>query len=317
MGRVVLMTEPRLVSVIVATRDRPKLLGEALASIRALEGPDLKFEILVGDNGGLPESKEVADRFDAIHQYTPKNYCPAPRNLAMRRATGEFIAFLDDDDLWLPGHIRKHIEILDENPEFAGVFGQIVSTDPDLNPLDDPWPKDVPDDGDFFMMLMSGYFPQVGGTLFRASVLETHGYMDESLIGDSDWDWQIRIAADQKFGFSAEPCVLFRQRPKGTFNTMQLQRSAFTRRIFLRHAISNRQRWPSWKAWIRSYYACQTYYWLYFLDVASQRSDAGDRWGVIKALSSAFWIIPSRTLRSIFSDAAFRRTTASIFQTSK
>ena len=288
MGRVVLMTEPRLVSVIVATRDRPKLLGEALASIRALEGPDLKFEILVGDNGGLPESKEVADRFDAIHQYTPKNYCPAPRNLAMRRATGEFIAFLDDDDLWLPGHIRTHIKLLDANPDFAGVFGQIVSTDPDLNPLDDPWPKEVPGDGDFFMM-----------------------------IGDSDWDWQIRIAADRKFGFAAVPCVLFRQRPIGTFNTMQLQRSAFTRRIFLRHAISHRRRWPGWKAWIRSYYACQTYYWLYFLDVASQRSEAGERWGVIKALSSAFWIIPSRTLRSIFSDSGFRQATASIFQSTK
>ena len=177
------MAEPRLVSVIVATRDRPKLLAEALASIRAIEGPDLKFEILVGDNGGLPASKEVAEHYGAYHQYTPKNYCPAPRNLAMRRATGEFIAFLDDDDVWLPGHIRKHIEILDAEKEFAGVFSQIISTDPDLVPLDDPWPEKVPQDGDFFLMLLSGYFPQVGGTLFRASVLETHGYMDESLIG--------------------------------------------------------------------------------------------------------------------------------------
>ena len=295
------MPVARLVSVIVATRDRPKLLAEALASIRALEGPDLRFEILVGDNGGLPESKEVAERYGAIHQYTPKNYCPAPRNLAMRRGTGEFLAFLDDDDLWLPDHIRKHIEILDDNPDFAGVFGQIVSTTPDLEPLGDPWPEDVPSDGDFFMMLMSGYFPQVGGTLFRASVLETHGYMDETLIGDSDWDWQIRIASVQKFGFVAIPSVLFRQRPQGTFNKMQLRRSAFTRRIFVRHSIPNRHRWRSWKSLIRSYYACQTYYWLYFVDVASQRSRAGDRWGAFKAMSSAFWIIPSRTIRRILS----------------
>ena len=203
------MAEPRLVSVIVATRDRPKLLAEALASIRAIEGPDLKFEILVGDNGGLPASKEVAEHYGAYHQYTPKNYCPAPRNLAMRRATGEFIAFLDDDDVWLPGHIRKHIEILDAEKEFAGVFSQIISTDPDLVPLDDPWPEKVPQDGDFFLMLLSGYFPQVGGTLFRASVLETHGYMDESLIGDSDWDWQVRIATDHKFGFVALPSVQY------------------------------------------------------------------------------------------------------------
>ena len=305
------MAEPRLVSVIVATRDRPKLLAEALASIRAIEGPDLKFEILVGDNGGLPASKEVAEHYGAYHQYTPKNYCPAPRNLAMRRATGEFIAFLDDDDVWLPGHIRKHIEILDAEKEFAGVFSQIISTDPDLVPLDDPWPEKVPQDGDFFLMLLSGYFPQVGGTLFRASVLETHGYMDESLIGDSDWDWQLRIATDHKFGFVALPSVLFRQRPKGSFNTMQLQRSAFTRRIFLRHAIPNRHRWPDWKSWIRSYYACQTYYWLYFVDVASQRSSAGDRWGAIKATFSAFWIIPTRTIRRVLTKNVTQRQSSS------
>ena len=307
------MAAPRLVSVIVATRDRPQLLSEALASIRAVEGPDLKFEILVGDNGGLPESREVAERFGAIYQYTSKNGCPAPRNLAMSRATGEFIAFLDDDDVWLPAHIRTHIEVLDANPEFAGAFGQIISTDPDLTPLNEPWPHITPDDGDFFMMLMNGYFPQVGGTLFRASVLESHGYMDESLIGDSDWDWQIRIAADRKFGFVAKPCVLFRQRPKGSFNNMQLMRSAFTRRIFLRHALPNRTRWKNTVAMIRSYYACQMYYWEYFLDVAAQRAARGERWGVVKAVSSAFWIFPSRTLRCLLGKTELRQSARAIF----
>ena len=59
--------EPVRVSVIVPTRDRPALLREALTSIRALEGPGLCLEILVGDNGGLPETAEIARELGATH----------------------------------------------------------------------------------------------------------------------------------------------------------------------------------------------------------------------------------------------------------
>jgi glycosyltransferase involved in cell wall biosynthesis len=52
---------PRKVSVIVPTCDRPALLREALASVRALDGPDLTFEIFVGDNGSTPETLAVAE----------------------------------------------------------------------------------------------------------------------------------------------------------------------------------------------------------------------------------------------------------------
>jgi len=61
------MKRRRLVSVIVPTRDRPTLLRKALASIRALEGPDLRFEILVGDNGNSPENKSIAAEFGGFY----------------------------------------------------------------------------------------------------------------------------------------------------------------------------------------------------------------------------------------------------------
>ncbi len=116
------MSQQRLVSVIVGTRNRPDTLREALASIRALEGPDLAFEILVGDNGTTPEMLDVVAEFGGIHDKTDVYGCPAARNLALRRATGEFVAFLDDDDVWLPGNIRPHIAMLDAHPEYEAVF---------------------------------------------------------------------------------------------------------------------------------------------------------------------------------------------------
>lgn len=300
------MTAPRVVSVVIATHNRPQQFRQALASIRALEGPDIKFEILVGDNGTLEENQHIAEEFGAIFTRTTRNFCPGARNAAMEKVSGEFVAFLDDDDVWMPGHIRPHIAFLDANPDYAGVFGQVVSTDQDLNPIDAPWPQSLPEDGDCFHMLMSGYFPQVGATLMRADVVRKYGLMDETLFGDSDWDWTIRIAAENKFGFTPTQCVLFRQRPRGTFDKMQLRRSAFTRRIFLRHARKNPGRWSNLREMIRSYYGTQMYYWFYFIDAARLRAEQGQKWGVVKAFSSALWIYPTRTLRSFIKDADTR-----------
>lgn len=307
------MAQPRTVSVVVPTRDRPDFLDEALQSIRALEGADLTFEILIGDNGSDPRTKEIAEKHRALYAHTPKNGSPAARNICFERATGEFIAFLDDDDVWLPGNIRAQIQFLDAHPDHAGAVAQIISTDQDLNPLNAPWPQEVPADGDLFKMLLSGYFPQLGGSVYRAEALTKHGLMDESLIGDADWDWQIRIATTDKIGFVPVHAILFRQRPGGSFNKLQMMRSGYTRRVFLRHALPHRDRWENWRELVRSYYGCQMYYWEYFLELAAKRADAGERWGVVKAISSAFWIFPTRTLRYLIGETDLRRAASRIF----
>lgn len=78
----------RKVSVIVPTCDRPALLRQALASIRALEGPDLAFEIFVGDNGSALETPIVAEEFGAIYLKTSTPGASAARNVGLRAATG-------------------------------------------------------------------------------------------------------------------------------------------------------------------------------------------------------------------------------------
>src|SRR4051812_34163168 len=81
------------VSVIVPTCWRPALLREALASIRALEGPDVSLEIIVGDNGGLPETVEVVREYGAWHLPVERAGAGAARNVALQAATGEYVAF--------------------------------------------------------------------------------------------------------------------------------------------------------------------------------------------------------------------------------
>ena len=286
---------PRRVSVIIGTRDRPALLREALASIRALEGEDLTFEILVGDNGATPETADVVAEFGGIYAKTDKNGCAAARNLAMRRATGDFIAFLDDDDVWLKGHIRPHIAFLDANPDYEAAFGQIVCTDAQRQTLGEPWPAKLPPDGDVFDVMLSGYFPQVGGSVFRGNAIAKYGLMDESLIGDSDWDWQLRVARNGRVGFIDTPCVLFRQRDPGSFDQLQLTRQKYTKRIFRRHAFLSRER-PFQRLGAsriyRAYAGAVWQYFDYFCTHAVQRSKSGDFEGARYALFSAFLTLP-------------------------
>lgn len=302
----------RIVSVILGTFNRPQTLRAALASIRALEGPDLKFEILVGDNGTAPETRNVVQEFGAIYDWTDVRGCPAARNLAMKRATGEFIAFLDDDDVWLPGHIRPHIAFLDAHPDYQAVFGQIITTDEHLTPTSTPWPEELPADGDVFAEMMSGYFPQVGATLVRREMLQKYGLMDESLIGDSDWDWQLRIASNHKIGHVKTPCVLFRQRAKATFDTLQLRRTQYTRKIFMRHALPNQKRWARKIDIVRAYFGAVNTYFTYFMEAAEYRVLRGERLGAAKALLSAASIFPTRAVRQLASMPRHRRTLARV-----
>lgn len=301
----------RLVSVVIGTKDRPETLRLALESIRALEGPDLTFEILIGDNGSAPETRAVAEEFGAVYGVTTVYGCPAARNVAMAKVSGEFVAFLDDDDVWLPGHIRPHIALLDANPDIDAVFSQYIFTDPDLNPVAAPFPPvSRAEDGDFFPAMLAGYFPQVGSTVARGTAVEKYGLMDPSLIGDSDWDWQLRIAKARKVAFLPVPAILFRSRPKGSSDKLQLTRFLFTTRIFMRHALPNWRRFRSPLHIVKAYSRSIEYYYEYFCEAADLRVDKGDRFGAVNALGRALMISPARALRDLFRTSQFRRSIA-------
>ncbi|HET9954890.1 MAG TPA: glycosyltransferase family 2 protein [Polyangiaceae bacterium] len=286
----------RRVSVIIPTRDRPDFLAEAMTSVRALEGPDLEFEILIGDNGSNPDTPKVAERFGARYFKVERQGAAAARNAGMRAATGDYIAHLDDDDLWTADHVRPHLALMEANPEIYTVVGRILCTDTERKPIGEAWPQSVPDHGDLFMTFMS-YFPQVGGTISRAAVRETVGLFDETLLGDADWDWQLRIAKKHRIGFAPVTCVLFRQRPSGEADAVHLRRIPHTRRIFLRHALPEWRRWNSPTGLYRSYNKSMAPYFIYFVNTAHARAERGDYRGALAAIGHAVKLVPVRGLR--------------------
>jgi glycosyltransferase involved in cell wall biosynthesis len=283
------------VSVIVPTRDRPVFLRQALSSIRALEGPELSFEILVGDNGASPETREVAHALGATHIKVARPGAGAARNAALQAASGEYIAFLDDDDVWMAGNVRAQLALLAANPELDGAVGQVVCTDQSLNPTMAPWPSECPGEGgELILTMLSGYYPQIGATLVRAEAARAVGLFDEALLGDQDWDWQLRVARRRKLGYVAEQCVLFRQRPPGTFDALRLSRLGFARRVFFRHALAEWRTWNGWGRFARAYRSMLWQYYEYFTDAAIERAGVGDHGAARRALLGAFRTFPMR-----------------------
>lgn len=304
---------PRRVSVVVPTCNRPALLREALASIRAFEGPEYSFEILVGDNGSAPETRAAAEDFGAVYIKVDRPGAGAARNAGLHAATGDYLAFLDDDDVWLPSHLHRHFAILDANPHIEAVVGQVVSTDLDLRPIGDPWPAAVPADGHGLLRYMlSEYYPQIGATIARIGIRDAIGAFDESLLGDQDWDWQLRIARRRTLAFAQTHCVLFRQRPPSSYDALRLKRLRFARRVFLRHALPEWRLWKSPRTFSTAYKGVIQQYYDYFVDAAVSRAEAGDRAGAARAIVGAFRVFP---LRAAFHMVAPRQLRQSALMT--
>lgn len=118
------MKSANLVSVIIPSRNRPELLRRALLSVRSQTWSD--FEVIVADDGS---SEAVQQEYELLWRSLDKRFVldcalvpgsaptgpSAPRNRAIARAHGEFVAFLDDDDLWVhTDHLQVAISALTE-----------------------------------------------------------------------------------------------------------------------------------------------------------------------------------------------------------
>jgi glycosyltransferase involved in cell wall biosynthesis len=285
----------RLLSVIVPTHNRPALLRGALESIRALGGDAFRIEILVCDNGLTRETQDVAESYGAIYLSVQTSGASAARNAGLKVARGEFIAFLDDDDVWLKDHIRSHVELLDSKPDLDAVLGQVISTDPDLKPLGKPWPEENPGDGnELLKRMLSGYFPQIGSVVARGTICEKIGLFDDDLTGGEDLDWLLRIARRRKLGFVSVPSILFRNRPHGVYDELYRQRAYFDRIVFLKHALAEWRIWKTPRRFFQAYTGTLSFFFWYFNSVALEYAQRGNKKAALKAIGSAYCVFPLR-----------------------
>jgi glycosyltransferase involved in cell wall biosynthesis len=291
----------------VPTCDRTPQLRRALESVRAIESPDVRFQILIADNGSCPDAKTVAAEFGAIYLKVDQKGPSAARNAAMFKANGDYLAFLDDDDAWQAGHIRPHLKLFEENPALDMVIGQVTSVDEQHVQFGDPWLSDFPATGpDLLRRMLSGYFPQVGAILVRMRVRDQVGGFDVKLTGGEDLDWLLRIAGEGQVGFVQTPCVLFTHRRVGTFDKLQLSRLKFDQRVFYRYALRWWRIWRSPMEFSRAYSGTVMHFYRYFVDAALDRAERGERASATAAVWCAFRIFPLRAVKHLFGPTKLR-----------
>jgi glycosyltransferase involved in cell wall biosynthesis len=198
------------VSVIIATHNRAGYLREAIESVLAQSYRD--FELIVVDDGSSDETREVVDSYGdrACYLYRENGGECAARNSGLARARGEYIALLDDDDLFLPHKLECQVAALEQLPE-AGMAcsgtrqfldgGRERAAGASL-PVSGPARlEDV-----FGELLLWNRRVSVPGVLIRRACLDRVGPFDERLVCAGDEEMWLRISAEHPVAFS-EPVV--------------------------------------------------------------------------------------------------------------
>jgi glycosyltransferase involved in cell wall biosynthesis len=197
------------VSVVIPTRSRWRLLAATLEG--ALRQADVEHEVVVVDDGSTDETfrrlKELDEpRLRVVHHETSR-HLPAARNSGIAAARGEWIAFLDDDDLWSPRKLRSLLDAAQaRDAVFAYSAGVVI--DPHGTVLQ-TWP--APDAEDLLQLLLRGNWIPAGGSnpIASADVVRRLGGFDEGLRHFAEWDMWIRLSAGGRAAACPEPLVAY------------------------------------------------------------------------------------------------------------
>jgi glycosyltransferase involved in cell wall biosynthesis len=181
------------ISVIIPTRSRSHLLPRAVASAQAA-GSDV--EVIVVDDASIDETAAVCKKLDGIKyiRLDRNQGVAGARNVGLMQSEGEYISFLDDDDLRLPGSLDLQAAKLDAHPEAGFVCGAMLMADQNYRPTGEmTHPGHA--SGDVFWHIMELDFPVMGlSTLIRKECFLKVGLLRRNLIGIDDWDIFVRLA---------------------------------------------------------------------------------------------------------------------------
>jgi len=202
------------VSVVIATRNRATLVKQAIDSVLAQSEP--VREIIIVDDGSTDDTRSVLAGYGARIRSIHANHggASAARNNGIREANGEWIAFLDDDDVWLPAKIERQMAAARQTPAAGIVYCSDYAVDDSLEVLYERAAR--PENrGDVFDRLIVRNFIFTSCVIARRDAIQEAGYMDVALQFAEDWDLWLKIAANRPAECVFEPLVLYRQSASG------------------------------------------------------------------------------------------------------
>lgn len=200
-----------LISVIIPVHNLEKYLQEAIDSV--LAQTYRHFEIIIVDDGSTDRSEEIILEYvrkqpDRIRHIAQQNQgAAAARNRGIEIAKGEWIAFLDGDDVWKPHKLERQLQIVRKRPginflsSFSEIYGQqglVWKNSPSLANIK-------------FELLLHGCFIILSTVLIKKELLHEEMF-DKSFSAAHDLELFVRLAPKSCYYFINEPLIYYRRR---------------------------------------------------------------------------------------------------------
>lgn len=225
------------VSALLTTCDRGGVLIKAVESLHAQSLSD--WELIIVDDSANSETAEAVKQFssDARIKYfhrEKKGSIANASNFGLARATGEYVAILDDDDWWIDQKkLEKQIAFLETHPEYAGCGGGIVAVNPEGKELFKTLkPRE---DADIRNRALYANPMANSTTVFRRAAAEKAGNYDETLKQFADWDFWLKLGTVGKLYNFPEYFTSYMVWERGASFSKQRESAQAAFRIVKRH----------------------------------------------------------------------------------
>ena len=196
------------VSVIIPTYNRASFLKEAIESVLNQEYSN--YELIIIDDGSIDNTKEIIELFEGKlkYYYQPHKGVSPARNAGLKLAQGNFIAFLDSDDLWKKEKLKVQMEFMKSHPEIKVCYTEEIWIRKGVRV--NPKKKHKKYSGWIFDKVVPICLLSLSSALFRKELFEEIGIFDESLPVCEDYDLGLRIACKYPIHLIEEPLIIKR-----------------------------------------------------------------------------------------------------------
>ncbi|MEJ7861509.1 MAG: glycosyltransferase [Pyrinomonadaceae bacterium] len=207
-----------LVSIIIPGYNRAEYIAETIESVLAQTYRNI--EIIVVDDGSTDNTREIVAEYLPKVQYIWQENSErgASRNHGLRLAKGEFISFLDSDDLWLPNKIESDLEFFNKNLSFGVIHTDAIQIDANGNKLKLLKRKGF--QGRITAKLLEDNFILMATHLARTQVIrEIGGFREErQLSGSEDWEMWVRLSTVTDFAYLPKATTKIRTHEANTMS---------------------------------------------------------------------------------------------------
>lgn len=225
------------ISIIIPTFNSYDYICSAINSVLSQTYKD--FEIIIIDDGSIDDTKEVLTKYNGKirYLYQENQGVASARNLGIRESKGEYIAFLDSDDLWIPDKLAIQMDVFNKKPDIGLVCSSCIEFNENKKLNYIIRPRNFR--GCSFKDLFLENFIQTSTVVTKKESFQKVGLFDERLKVAEDYDMWLRIARYYPVHFIKEPLVRYRINEKGLLKTESQYITLAHIHIFKKYLLDN------------------------------------------------------------------------------